>query len=78
MRRTPRVGRAAIGIAVALTLSLLLAGCSQDCVACSQVRGDAGTTNVTMRLCTSAIPNPEAEARACDVLDVDVATEDDG
>lgn len=78
MRRTRRGRRTAIGIAAALVLSLLLAGCSQECVACAQVRGDADTTNVSMRLCTSPIPNPGEDARACDRLDVDVTTEDDG
>lgn len=75
MQRTRRGGRTAIVTAVALAFSTLLAGCSQDCVACSQVRSDTGMTNVSMRLCTSPIPNPGDEARACDRLDVDVATE---
>jgi hypothetical protein len=53
-------------LASVLTLGLLLAACSRDCVACGNVEVERETIRqVVVNLCASEVPDPEPGEAIC-------------
>ncbi len=71
MHRPKPLTRIATILTLTIAVAALAAGCSNDCVACSDVP-TVPTAQVDMQLCMSAIPNPEEANRTCDRLAVTV------
>jgi len=71
MHRPKPFTRIATFLVLSIGVAALAAGCSNDCVACSDVNR-VPTAQVDMQLCMSAIPNPEEPNRTCDSLNVTV------
>ena len=74
MPRPTPLTRIATFLVLAVAVAALTAGCSNDCVACADVPTGqtVPTAKVDVRLCMSAIPNPQEANRTCDRLAVTV------